>query len=246
MFKFFHRRKLKLICFDIDNTLFDYGMAEAESDAHICEVLSKKLRAKTMDVVRAFHEVKNSHMHHDLDPKKFSRQLWFEETLHRLDVKNDLKKKIDTTGLEKYYWDYLIPKMKLFPNTIKVLESLKNSGRFKIACLTDSDGDRNIKVARLKHFDIEKYFDYIITTDDTGKNKPSIENWEYLLKLSGMNGKECLMVGDHPEVDLINAKKSEFMTVWTKEHIPVSVHFKYVDYEITDIGEILEIIKKYS
>jgi FMN phosphatase YigB (HAD superfamily) len=65
------------------------------------------------------------------------------------------------------------------------------------------------------------------------------------LKLSGIKGKECLMVGDHPEVDLINAKKRGLLTVWTKEHIPIGVHFKYVDYEITDIGEILEIIKKY-
>lgn len=241
MLKFFRKNKLKLICFDIDNTLFDYGMAEAESDAHICEVLSKKTGKKTIDVIRAFHEVKNSHMHHDLDPKKFSRQLWFEETLHKLDV----KKKFDTQKLEKYYWDYLIPRMKLFPNTIKVLESLKDSGKYKIACLTDSDGDRSIKVARLKYFDVEKYFDYIITTDDTGRNKPSIENWDYLLKMSGMNGKECMMVGDHPEVDLVNAKKSGFVTVWTKEYISVGVHFRYVDYEIRDIGEILDIVKKH-
>ncbi len=241
MLNLFRKNKLRLVCFDIDNTLFDYGMAEAESDAHICEVLSKKTGKNVMDVVRAFHEVKNSHMHHDFDPKKFSRQLWFEETLHRLNV----KKTLDTQKLEKYYWDYLIPRMKLFPNTIKVLESLKHSGKYKIACLTDSDGDRNIKVARLKHFDVEKYFDHIITTDDTGRNKPSIENWEYLLKMSGMKGNECMMVGDHPEVDLISAKKMGFVTVWTKEHIPVEAHFKYVDYEITDIGEILNIVKKH-
>jgi putative hydrolase of the HAD superfamily len=208
-------------------------------------VLSKKTHKKVIDVVRAYNEVKNSHMHHDLDPKKFSRRLWFEETLHRLDVKNGLKKKIDLQKLEKYYWDYLIPRMKLFPNTIKVLESLKNSGKYKIACLTDSDGDRNIKVARLKYFDVEKYFDYIITTDDTGKNKPSIENWEYLIKISGIPGRECMMIGDHPEVDLINAKKMGLVTVWTKEHIPVEVHFKYVDYEIKDIGELLSILKEY-
>ena len=193
------------------------------------------------DLLRAFNGIKNKYLHNNLDPNNYSRQLWYEETLQRLDV----KKNFDCKKLEDEYWDYLIPRMKLFPNAINVLESLKNSRKYKIACLTDSDGDKDIKIRRLKYFDIEKYFDYIITTDDTGKNKPSIENWEYLIKVSGVNGNECVMIGDHPDMDLLNAKKLGFLTVWTKEHIPVDLYFRYVDYEIKDIGEVIDILKKY-
>ncbi len=246
MFTFLKKKRLKLICFDIDNTLVDYGMAESEAEAHISKMLSKSTGKNVMDILRTFNGIKNACLHHDMDPKSFSRRLWVEKTLKLLDVKSDIKKSIDTGKIEKAYWDYLVPRMRLFPNTLHVLESLKSSGNYRIACLTDSDGDKEIKIRRLKHLGIEKYFDYIITTDDTGKNKPSIENWEYLLKMSGMKGSQCMMVGDHPEVDLVNAKKLGFVTVWTKEHIPVDAHMRYIDYEINDIGEILEIIKKYS
>lgn len=246
MFAFLKNKRLKLICFDIDNTLVDYGMAESEAEAHISKMLSKSTGKNVMDILHTFNGIKNSYLHHDMDPKSFSRRLWVEKTLELLDVNSNVKKRIDAANIEKVYWDYLIPRMKLFSNTLNVLESLKTSGKYKIACLTDSDGEKEIKIRRLKHLGIEKYFDYIITTDDTGKNKPSIENWEYLLKLSGLKGSECMMVGDHPEVDLVNAKKLGFITVWTKEHIPVDVNMKYVDYEIKDIGEVLDIVKKYS
>lgn len=242
MFKFLKKKKLKLICFDIDNTLVDYGMAESEAEAHISELIAKATGKKTIDVLRAFNDVKNMYMHHDMDPKSFSRKLWVEKTLSIMNI----KKKIDMARIEEAYWNHLIPRMKLFPNSLHVLESLKSSGKYKIACLTDSDGDKKIKIRRLKHLGIEKYFDYTITTDDTGVNKPSIENWEYLLNISGLKGDECIMVGDHPEIDLVNAKKLGFITIWTKEHIPVDMHVKYVDYEINDIGEMLDILKKYD
>lgn len=242
MFEFLKKKKLKLICFDIDNTLVDYGMAESEAEAHISSILAKSTGKDVMEILRAFNSIKNACLHHDMDPKSFSRKLWVEKALSIMNI----KKKIDTAKIEKEYWNYLIPRMKLFPNTLHVLESLMISGKYKIACLTDSDGEKEIKIRRLKYLGIEKYFDYTVTTDDTGVNKPSIENWEYLLNISGLKGDECIMVGDHPEVDLVNAKKLGFITVWTKEKIPVDIHVKYVDYEINEIGEILDILKKYD
>ncbi|GIU69975.1 MAG: 2-haloalkanoic acid dehalogenase [Candidatus Woesearchaeota archaeon] len=241
--KIFLKKRLKLICFDIDNTLINYGTAESDAEVHISELLSKKLRVKTIDVLRAFTKIKNRFMHKDTDPKSCSRKMWVEKTLELLNVKEELKKKINTAFIEKEYWDYLINHSSLFPNTLKVLDFLKSSGKYKIACLTDSDGDKEIKLKRLKHFNIYEYFDYIITTDDTGKNKPSIENWDYVLRISGLKGSECMMVGDHPEIDLINAKAKGFTTVWTKEYIKSDSHFKYVDYEINEIGELLKIIR---
>lgn len=234
----FFKKKIKLICFDLDNTLCDYGTAEAETEAYIAQLIADKIEAKSpIDVLRAFNAVKASHMHHDEDPLKFSRALWLEETVRKLGS----KKKIDYARLETLYWDHLAMRAVLFSNSKDTLDSLKR--RFKLALLTDSDGRREIKINRLKALGIDSYFDYIITTDDTGKNKPCKENWEYLLKVSGLEGKQCMMVGDHPDVDLIAAKSLGFTTVWTKQHLPSDVHFQYVDYEIKDIGEILKIAR---
>ena len=42
------------------------------------------------------------------------------------------------------------------------------------------------------------------------------------------------------------AKKLGFLTVWSKEHIHSDLHLRYVDHEITDIRQLLDILQKYS
>ncbi|MEM4711087.1 MAG: HAD family hydrolase [Candidatus Woesearchaeota archaeon] len=229
-----------MICFDLDNTLANYGLAESETEVYMAEKVSNIVGVKKVDFLRAFFQIKKKYLHKDLNPAFFSRALWFKETFELLNIRGNVNFK----ELEKNYWEYLTPRVTLFPKTLEVLNLLK--GKYKLACLTDSDGEKSIKIERLKRLKIENYFDYVITTDDTGKNKPAAENWEYLLKISGLKGKECMMVGDHPEVDLLNAKRKGFITVWSKEYIYSDIHLKYVDYEIKDIGELLNIIKKYG
>jgi putative hydrolase of the HAD superfamily len=236
------KRVIKLICFDLDNTLYDYGTAEAETEVHMAVMISEKnKRYDTRAIMKKFSEIKKSHMHHDLDPEMFSRKLWFSELLEDIGFKGDIS--LMSKRLEYKYWSFLVQKIILFPNTIKTLDLLKQ--KYKLACITDSDGERDIKINRIKNIGLDTYFDYTITTDDTGKNKPSIENWEYLLKLSGLKAEECMMVGDHPDVDLVNAKKLGFVTVWTKEHIHIDIHLRYVMHEINDIKELLDVLKKY-
>jgi HAD superfamily hydrolase (TIGR01509 family) len=246
----FWRGEIKLVCFDLDNTLYDYSIGESVAEASIAQDIGKLCKKKKnlrsisikyiMDVL---NEIKHSHMHHDMDPKGYSRSLWIKETMLKIGLteNNDLYSKT----LEKKYWNILTPEMKMFQNTIKTLDAIKSISKYRIATITDSDGERGIKIQRMKSMDIYKYFDYVITTDDTGKNKPAIENWQHLIKISGVNPKECIMIGDHPDVDLVNAKKLGFITVWTKEHIPSVMHYKYVDHEINDIGELIGILKKY-
>jgi FMN phosphatase YigB (HAD superfamily) len=103
-----------------------------------------------------------------------------------------------------------------------------------------------MKNYRMKLVGLDKYFDYIITGDDVGLNKPAVENWNNLLNLSGLKAKQCIMVGDHPDIDLFTAKKLGFITVWTKENINTDLHYNYVDYEIRSINELINIYEKLS
>lgn len=247
------KKEIKLICFDLDNTLERYRVAETETEAHLAEKifsdikkLSKKVNIQPIDILRKFTEIKHSHMHHEIDPKKFSRDLWFKETFETLQINDKTKINLikNSEKYEKYYWNYLTPRLSLFPNSANLLEGLKQTKKYKLALLTDSDGKKEFKLQRIKFLEIEKYFDYVITTDVTGENKPSMKNFEYLLKISCLEGKNCMMVGDHPDVDLINAKKLAFTTVWTKESLNTDVHYNYVDFEIHDIIEVLDVLKK--
>ncbi|MGV8085995.1 MAG: HAD family hydrolase [Candidatus Woesearchaeota archaeon] len=262
MFSIF-KKEIKLICFDLDNTLCDSNSAESETESYMMEFLSKKiisLQSKknskpksicsAFSLLKIFNEIKNYHLHHDLDPNNYSRALWFRELLEKVDETLDLGISVNSMILkvdeyEMFYWNYYSKKLNNYPNTLYVLKTLRSKG-LKLALVTDSDGKREIKLMRLKNLGINNYFDYIVTSDDVGFNKPDKRNWEYVLKISGFSAKQSVMIGDHPDVDLVNAKKLGFITIWTKESLNNDSHHNYVDYEIRDIKEVLGIIDKLS
>ncbi|MDD5050524.1 MAG: HAD hydrolase-like protein [Candidatus Pacebacteria bacterium] len=54
----------------------------------------------------------------------------------------------------------------LFPDTIEILEYLKNKYRLAIVSLAKKDGDIERRKAIVKEKDLEKYFEYIAFTDE--------------------------------------------------------------------------------
>ncbi len=271
---FLFRKKIRLVCFDMDNTLYDFNTPEAEAEVYMSKVILKDIhslmkqpqksgRSRTkkskpnsssliseITLLRVYNDVKKLHVHHEVEPQKFSRELWYKEALERLDSETSLGISINSlmqkcSEYEKKYWDYLSTRLTVSKEALNTLEDLRAKG-LKIASITDSDGKPEIKIGRIKSLGLDKYFDYIITTDDTGKNKPAVENWQYLLKISGLKPQECLMVGDHPEVDLAAAKRCGLITSWTKQYVNTDLHWDYVNYEIHSISEIVDIVKKYN
>jgi len=265
MFSWF-RKSIKMVCFDIDNTLCDYLGAEAQTEAYIVDVILKdirKLQSKSKSknkslngaiskftLLRMLTDIKNSHVHKDLQPQKYSRELWFNELFEKADLEMNLGVSVNSLiikskSYEDMYWKYFNSKLKNYPNALSTLETLKSKG-LKLASVSDSDGKDGIKIGRIKLLGLDKYFDYNVTSDDTGENKPSVLNWEKVLSLSGLKGKDCMMIGDHPDIDLATAKKLGFTTVWTKEGIAMDLHYRFVDHEIKDIQEIVSIIEKLN
>jgi putative hydrolase of the HAD superfamily len=253
----FKKNNLSMVCFDFDNTLCDYAEAEAETEVHIINIVYKDLKntkskkhsnISPQDLLKNFNAIKNSHLEADLDPKGFSRKVWFDELFlavhnaYKIDVSKLTAKSKD---YEKEYWKFFNKVVKLYSNTIYTLDYLKSLG-IKIALVTNSDGEKPIKLNRIKHSGLENYFDYIITSDDTKLNKPDPAVWNLLIKESGIDPKECMMVGDHPDIDLASPKKLGMITVWTKQHISFSLKHRYVDYEISDVQEICNIVKNFT
>lgn len=58
-----------------------------------------------------------------------------------------------------------------------------------------------------------KYFEKIITVDDTGKPKPDPAPFKLLLKITGLPADQHLYIGDREKVDIIPAKKLGMKTI---------------------------------
>lgn len=174
-----------------------------------------------------------------------SRYLYLQRTLENLDMRfnPDLVYRANTI-----YWDYVIDNMKLFPSVLEVLRTLKEH-HFKICIVTDLTAD--IQNRKLQKLNIERYIDYMVTSEEAGKDKPNTKELTLVLKKMDLKKEEVIMIGNNPKTDIQLAKNSgigsilfDFGKVHKKEDRNTP------DFYITKFSNILKILKveekKYS
>lgn len=91
---------------------------------------------------------------------------------------------------------------KLYPETIKVLEDLKNKG-IKLALVSNSINITTEQV--LERLQFKKYFDVIALSYDVKVLKTSPKMYDYIIKEFGLERHEVLMVGDSMQTDVSGA-----------------------------------------
>ncbi|MBN1646104.1 HAD family hydrolase [Candidatus Woesearchaeota archaeon] len=231
-------RKIKAIIFDYDNTLLEFHPYEAEADLIILDKIARKYKLNPRDLTTELNKIKNKHVHNLAKPEEFSRILWLVELYGKFRIPEDLK---EINKLVDKYWYLIRRKAKLFPTVKNTLEQLK--GKYKLAIFSDSDGNKQIKLKRIKAMNIEKYFDKIFTSDDFGYNKPEKSDFNQICDSLGVHPKECMMVGDSNIRDLKPAKKLGLTTVWTQEAYRDHTPSNYADFTIFSMIELLDILK---
>lgn len=195
-------KKYKHIFFDLDMTLWDF-----EKNAHEAyrDIFTKfNLHYLGIQSLEVFLEIYFKH-NEDLwelyrngkIEKQFLRSERFRLTLMELGI--------DRPDLAKMIGDEYVSisplKTILFPNTHETLSYLQNSYSLHII----TNGFDEVQHPKMKHSDLDQYFDQIITSEDAGCKKPDPQIFAFALKKAGAKASESLMIGDDPEVDVAGA-----------------------------------------
>ena len=220
---------IKAVLFDLDNTLIDFmKMKRVSCEAAITAMIGSGLNAEHDNALKILFELYDKH---GLEEKRI-----FQKFLKKVTGKIDYK--ILANGIVAYRRvrsGFLEP----YPNVDYVLLKLKNKG-IKLGIVTDAPKLKAwIRLASMK---LSNFFDAVITFEDTKKLKPSKLPFEAALKQLNVNPKQCLMVGDWPERDMKGAKKLGIKACFARYGNPKAKK-SYADFEISDIRELLEIVK---
>tara|TARA_B100000579_G_C22845276_1_gene863981 strand:- start:1439 stop:2152 length:714 start_codon:yes stop_codon:yes gene_type:complete len=231
----------KAIIFDTDNTLYNYFPSHNYAIKKVALELKalKKISNKTFDktytksrkiIKKRLNDTASSH----------SRILYFQTMIEILFDKTDAKLSLH---LEEVYWHEFFKKSKLFDGVIEFLKLLKYKN-IKIANLTDLTSQ--IQFKKLVHFKIDKYFDFIVTSEEAGKDKPNILPFKLIIKKMKIPPKKIWMIGDNPKSDIEGASRVGFTKIQilhsgvklinSKKTSPDLIFKKY--------SELIKIIKK--
>lgn len=150
------------------------------------------------------------------------------------------------TGLDIYrswHHEKFTELIRLFPGIHGLLEDLKERS-YKMGLVTS-----RLKLTTMQgvnKFGLDKYFDYILTADDTDKHKPDSAPILIVLDKIGAKPEESIMVGD-TMFDILCARNAGVKSVLVDWTIAVTENQKTgsdaPDYIIKKPAELLDILK---
>lgn len=228
---------IKTILWDIDNTLLDFFMAEANSLNN--RFADYGLGTCSLDAARRFDEInvlfwqyieKGTMSREDALTGRF-KAFFEKEGIPFSDFKNF------NIAFEKGLAD------KVFVNdgAFETVKALK--GKYKQYAVTN--GAVDVQNERLEKSGFDKLFDGVFISEGIGYEKPSKEFFSYVLNIiEPCNIDEIIIVGDSLTSDMLGGNNAKIKTCWYNPNGNTNNRGLKIDYEIKNLNEIFDILKK--
>ncbi|MBF0136925.1 MAG: HAD family hydrolase [Magnetococcales bacterium] len=207
----------RAVIFDTDNTLYAYrpahekGMAVVRDKA--CRMFGLTPDSFDAHFARARQEVKerlgevaSSH----------SRLLYFQRFIELVGFRTQIIASLD---LAQTYWSTFLMTSRLFPDVEEFLLDLTRAGILR-AVVTDLNTE--IQFRKLVYFGLDNRFDFIITSEEAGRDKPDPLPFQLALAKLDLRPEETWMIGDHLQKDIQGARSLGMVTL-QKRHAGVEV-----------------------
>lgn len=185
------------ILFDTDNTLYPYDPAHSAAQKAVKEKVVRTLSIKPEDFDFAFssarlqikNQLKNTASSH-------SRLLYMQRMLEIMGLGSQVLLALD---FEQTYWRTFLANAVLFEGVKELLDDLRLLG-IPTAVVTDLTAQ--IQFRKVVYFGLDHCFDFIVTSEEAGFDKP--HEAPFLLALQKMHPKgDCIwMIGDNPINDI--------------------------------------------
>jgi len=224
--------KVKAVLFDVDNTLIDFWKMKTESCRAAIEAMiaaglkmSEKAALKLLYELYEIHGIESQRIF-----QKFTKKVYGKENYKLISHA--------VIAYRKMRESYLVS----YPNVIPTLIELKRRG-YKLAIVSDAPiMEAWMRLASLK---LDDFFDEIVTKADARKQKTSPAPFKVALRRLSIKPEEAIMIGDRIARDVNTAKKIGINTIYARygDENPPEKGKSGADFEISDISEILGILK---
>lgn len=188
------------VLLDLDNTLYPYDPSHAAAMAQVRAKASKLLSISATDFDLLYDKAR-----HDLKQRvgrvaaSHSRLLYFQRLLELGGFKTQALIALD---LEQTYWRSFLMRAHLFEDALEFLDDLRLLG---VPVVIVTDLTAQIQFRKVVHFGIDRYIDYIVTSEESGADKPAKASFELALDKIGQVQGPLWIIGDDPAAEIAGA-----------------------------------------
>jgi len=199
----------KAVIFDIDGTIYSYVTNDKIAVESLCKFAEQNLNVAEKDFRAVYKEARRIVKEERLTDggARHSRVLFFQTALELLG-KNPFCHVLEMYDI---YWNNFLANMKPFEGAAEFIKKLKGAG-VKIALCTDMTA--HIQYRKIKQLGLNKFIDFMVTSEETGLEKPARVMFELALQKMKVTAAETAYFGDSPERDIEGAAKVGITPFW--------------------------------
>ena len=220
---------IKYVLFDVDDTLLDFGKAEAAAIRKTFERIGIHV---TDELIRRYSEI-NAQQWSRFEKGEITREKLLTE---RFDILfSELGINVPSEMAQASY-EYLLGIGHYFVDGAEeLLEALK----YKYELYIVSNGNASVQDRRLKSAGIIPYFKDIFISERVGFNKPSAEFFEACFeRIPGFEKDKAVIVGDRLSSDILGGINAGVKTCWFNPRGDAPDPDIPADYEIKHLSEL--------
>jgi len=197
----------KGIIFDLDNTIYDYNYTHKIALKNVFNYLSENSSISYEDLTNIYEEITKT-VKYELNTTASShnKSIYFKHLIEYFHLSYSL-----FSVINQLYWNHFYENMKCFEGIIDFISWNKKNG-IKIGILTDYETE--YQIIKLEKLGLLNLVDIIITSEEVGIEKPSIQMFQTILKKMSLSTSDVIMIGDNFEKDIKGAINSNIFGYW--------------------------------
>ena len=229
------------VLLDIDNTIYDYASAHNQAMIAVLRKAKNLLGVEEKSFELAFkkgrQEIKERLGH---SASAHSRLLYIQRAIEIIGLKTQVLASLD---LEQTYWRCFLAHANLLEGVRDFLEELSLLG---IPCAVVTNLTTQIQFRKLIYFEITKYFEAIVTSEEVGVDKPSAEMFLLALSKLGIPTDTVVwMIGDDPQAD-IEGSKSAINAYTIQRKVPGTNLSSHADLSFSNFSELTGGLRRFQ
>jgi HAD superfamily hydrolase (TIGR01509 family) len=198
---------IKLLTFDLDNTLWDIDPVIIEAEkamrAWVAEHVPEAVAHLEMDLLKqTYKHVLKEHPEVAHHPSNFRKKLLY-KVFTQANLAHDQAHEMSEQAFAVFYRGR--NQITLFHQAEGILQQL--SRHYPLIALTNGN-------ANLKMVGIDGYFKAHFSSETEGQPKPHRAMFQKALQHANVEAEEVIHIGDHPKEDVEAARTLGFHTVW--------------------------------
>ncbi len=194
---------IKTVIFDIDGTMFDYDICNQHALDALREYCEEYLDIPGGNFMEIFRQA---------DKLAVERIGYTCAAIHNRMIRYQCLLELCGKPLFPHartmyhkYWDTMLDMMKPYPGFVEWMKELKASG---ITIGVGTNMTAYMQYMKMERLGVGEYVDWIVTSEETGVEKPDQKFFELCVEKSGNRFDECLFVGDNPVMDIAGAREA--------------------------------------